>query len=100
MRRLGRPQDADRGADYQDAEEDQAGDAAALTEHAVGNGRGREGEKECDHHSHAARILSIWAVAVSASERRTRIAQEDADGLRGGIRPTRLAGRADKTTAD
>ena len=29
-----RPQDADRGADHQDAEEDEAGDAAALTEHA------------------------------------------------------------------
>jgi hypothetical protein len=100
MRRLARPQNADRGADEEDAEEDQPGDATALAEHAVGDrGRG-EGEEECDDHSHAAGILSVPPVAVSASERRACLAQEGTDSLANGARATSLTGGANEPTAD
>jgi hypothetical protein len=100
MRRLARLQDADRGADQEDAEEDDSGNATALAEHAVGDRCRGEGEEECDDHSHAAGILSIPPVAVSASERRTCLAQKGTDSLTSSVRATSLASCANEPAAD
>lgn len=55
-------ENAERGANQQDAEEDQARNTAALAKPGVSDGRGAEREKEAHYESHAAGILKEEAV--------------------------------------